>query len=102
VLHLLIDTRNFTTALHSLPAAALLRMDAGEAERAVELYALASSYPFVANSRWFEDIAGREIAAAAEALPPEVGARAEERGQAKDLWATVKELLEELGGSPIG
>jgi tetratricopeptide (TPR) repeat protein len=102
VFHLLIDTRNFTTALHSLPAAALLWMDAGEVERAVELYALASSYPFVANSRWFEDVAGREISAAAETLPPEVVACAQERGQSRDLWATVQELLEELGGSPPG
>jgi hypothetical protein len=102
VLRLLIDTRNSTTALHSLAAAALLRMDAGEAERAVQLYALASSYPFVANSRWFEEIAGQETAAAAETLPPDVVARAHERGRARDLWATVEELLEELGGSPPG
>ena len=65
-------------------------------ERAVELYALASRYPYVANSRWFEDVAGREIAAAAEALPPGVIARAQARGRTRDLWATVEELLGEL------
>jgi len=53
----------------------------------------------VANSRWFEDVAGREIAAAAEALPPEVVAAAQERGRARDLWATVEELLDELQNS---
>jgi hypothetical protein len=51
----------------------------------------------VANSRWFADIAGNEIAAAAESLPPEVVARAQERGRARDLWATVEALLDELG-----
>jgi hypothetical protein len=56
----------------------------------------------VANSRWFEDVAGREITAAAEALPPEVVARAQERGQSRNLWATVEELLGELGGPPPG
>jgi hypothetical protein len=35
-------------------------------------YRLASRYPFVANSRWFEDVAGKHIAATAETLPPEV------------------------------
>lgn len=31
-------------------------------------------------------------------LPPEVVAAAQERGRARDLDATVAELLEELGG----
>jgi hypothetical protein len=53
-------------------------------------------YPDVADLHWFEDVAGREIAAAAEALPPEVAAAAQERGRARDLWATAEELLEEL------
>ena len=88
--------------LQSLPAMALLLLDQGSRDRAIELYALASRDPYVANSRWFEDVAGREIAAAAEALPPEAVARAQERGRARDLWATVEELLGELGGAPSG
>jgi hypothetical protein len=49
------------------------------------------------NSRWFEDVAGRRIAAAAETLPPEVVAVAQERGQARDTAATVAELLAAFG-----
>ena len=64
----------------------------------VELYALAASYPFVGKSRWFEDVAGKEIAAAAEGLPPEVVAAAQQHGRARDLWETAKELAVELGG----
>jgi hypothetical protein len=45
----------------------------------------------VANSRWFEDVAGREIAGAAEALPLEVVAVAQERGR-------VEKRLDELAG----
>jgi hypothetical protein len=71
--------------------------DQGKTEQAVELYALASRYPYVANSRWFEDVAGRHIAAAAATLSPDVVAAAQERGRARDLDATVKELLAELG-----
>jgi hypothetical protein len=50
----------------------------------------------VANSRWFEDVAGKHIAAVAATLSPEVVAVARERGRARDLEATVAELLAEL------
>ena len=79
-----------------LPAIALLLANRGEKERAVELYALASGYPHVANSRWFEDVAGRQVAVVASTLPPEVAAAAQERGRARDLWQTAEELLTEL------
>jgi DNA-binding SARP family transcriptional activator/predicted ATPase len=82
---------------YALPGIALLLSEEGEVERAIELYALASRHPFVAHSRWFGDVAGRHIAAAAQALPPHAVAAAQERGRARDLWATVRELLSELG-----
>jgi DNA-binding SARP family transcriptional activator/predicted ATPase len=97
-LRLVAETRQFMSSLFALPAAALLLADAGEVERAVELYALASRYGLVGNSQFFEDIAGRQIAAAAAELPAEVVAAAQARGRARDLEATVMELLEELEG----
>jgi hypothetical protein len=75
----------FRPRLHALAASAVILADRGERERAVELYALASRYPFVANSRLFEDIAGKHVATAAEGLPPEVVAAAQDRGRARDL-----------------
>ena len=51
----------------------------------------------MAKSRSFEDVAGQHIAAAAATLPPEVVTAAQERGRARDLEATVAELLAELG-----
>jgi hypothetical protein len=63
----------------------------------VEVYALASRYPHVANTQYYEDIAGKHIAAIAATLPPDVVAAAQARGQARDLDATVAELLVELG-----
>ncbi len=83
--------------MFTLPATALLLADQDKVEQAVEVYALTSCNPFVANSRWFEDVAGRHIAAVASTLPPEVVAAAQERGRARDLKATVQELLDELG-----
>jgi tetratricopeptide (TPR) repeat protein len=85
----------FVPLLCALAGIALLLADEGEAEHAVELYALAQTYPFVANSRWFEDVAGHEIAAIAASLPPDA---AQARGQAQDLWQTAADLLEELSG----
>jgi hypothetical protein len=80
-----------------VPAIALLLADEGETERAVELHALASRYAVVANSQWFDDVSGKHIAAVANTLPPEAVAAAQERGRARDLVATMEELLEELG-----
>ena len=84
--------------IQSVAATALLLADAGEHEQAVEIYALASRYPYVANSRWFEDVFGRHIDAVAATLPPDVVEAARDRGRARDLEATVKELLAELEG----
>jgi hypothetical protein len=83
-------------ALFGLVAAARLLADEGENERAVELYALASRYPFVANSRWFEDVAGVQITALAATLPEAVITAARRRGRERELDATVRELLSEL------
>jgi hypothetical protein len=82
--------------LWALPAAGLLLAGAGETERAVELYALASRYPFVSKSCWFEDVVGREIFELAAALPPGVLSTIQERARAQDLEAAVADLLVEL------
>jgi predicted ATPase len=96
-LRLAVEGKGFFALTFAFPAMGLLLADEGEVERAVELYALASQCPFVANSRWFEDVAGRHVAAAAASLPPEAVAAAQERGRARDPWATAQELLVELG-----
>ena len=70
----------------------------GRPERAVELHALALRYPFIANSRWCQDVFGKPMAAAAASLPPEVVAAAQARGRALDLRATAEELAAELEG----
>ena len=93
-----VEIKAFQTLVSALPVMALVLADEGEPERAVELYALSSRYGLVANSRWFEDVAGKQILAVAETLPPEVVAAAQERGRARDLWATAEELLAEFEG----
>jgi tetratricopeptide (TPR) repeat protein len=75
---------------------ALLLAAEDQRELAVELYALSCRYPMVKNSQWFEDVVGKHIAAIAASLPPDVVAAAQERGRARDMEATVRELLAEL------
>jgi hypothetical protein len=70
----------------------------GEIERAVELYACASRYPLVSESRWFAEVVGDEIAATAATLPAERIVALEARGRVRDLEAAAAELLAELCG----
>ena len=86
----------FLPLLFAIPLAALLAADRGEEKRAVELYALASRYSFVANSRWCQDVFGRRIKAVAATLPSDVVAAAQARGQSRDLWAAAKALSAEI------
>jgi hypothetical protein len=80
----------------ALPGVALLLAQADDVARAVEIWALARCHPFVANSRWFEDVAGRELEALAATLPLEVAEAAQARGRTLDLWQTAATLLTEL------
>jgi tetratricopeptide (TPR) repeat protein len=92
-----VETESFSAILVALPMIPPLLADQGQGERAVELYALVlSQIPAVSNSRWFEDVAGRHITSVAESLPPDVVAAAQARGRARDLWAAVTELVDEL------
>ena len=95
-LQIVSQNRFFWWQIHAQTSCALVLGNEGEAERAVELYALASCYPYVANSRWYEDVVGKHIAAVAATLPPEVVSSSQERGCARDLWETAEELLNEL------
>lgn len=60
---------------------ARLLAEQGKEERAVEVYALVTRYPYVANSCWYRDLVGQRIAEVAAALPPDVVTAAQERGR---------------------
>jgi predicted ATPase/DNA-binding SARP family transcriptional activator len=86
----------FMPVMYGLPIAALLLADRGAVERAVEVYACVSRYGFVANSRWFEDVAGQQLRAMAASLPAEAVESAEEQGRSQDWDVMAAELLSEL------
>jgi hypothetical protein len=91
-------TWDLTYLIEVLPAAALCLLDEGAIERAVEVYELARTLPVIGNSAWVQDVAGKPIAEAAKGLPFDVVAAARERGRARDMLATCRELAEEFGG----
>ena len=98
-LEITLAKQNYMNLVHILPLIAVVLTDEEQDslnERAVELYALAKSHPFIANSSLFEDIAGKHITAATAHLPADVVARAQERGRALDWWETAETLLDEL------
>lgn len=78
------------TALSSL---ALLRIEEGDAETAVELYAAASQNGHVANSRWYGDVIGQKVEAAADSLSAALIESAQERGSAQSWRTVLRELL---------
>ncbi len=91
-----IEIGAFLPLLFAIPLAALLTADRGETERAIELYASASRYSFVANSRWCKDVFGRHIMAVAATLPSDVVAAAQAREQSRNLWAAAYTLMAEM------
>jgi DNA-binding SARP family transcriptional activator/predicted ATPase len=96
------ELRSFMSVMYALPATALFLTYAGDVARAIEVWVLATRYAFVANSRWFEDVVGRHVrAAAAEVLTPEQIAAATARGETLDPWDTANELLQHLDGMAL-
>ena len=92
----LCQEKNFFRLLTALPGIARWQLAHGLVEQAITTYTVAAQYPFVANSRWFADVAGNEITSAAQKLPPEQYQAAVERARKVDLWETAVSLLEEL------
>jgi len=95
------STRDFCSVLpfiYCLPIAALIAADDGQSKRATELYSLAKQYAHIANSRWFNEIACRELDGVIASLPPEVASAAEARGRELDVWETADQLLLDLVG----
>jgi hypothetical protein len=91
-----IDEHSIYALLYCLPIAALLAADDGNGIRAIELYGTAQRFNHISNSRWFADVACRELDEVAAALLPDVAAAALVKGQSLDVWETADLLLLEL------
>ena len=71
--------------------------EAGHGERALELFALAARYPFVANSAIFQNLVGKPMEDLGDTLPVEIVSAARERGSGLDLWTVIGDL----GSDPL-
>jgi DNA-binding SARP family transcriptional activator/predicted ATPase len=89
------EVPDFISLLYTLAVMALLLIDVGEMERAVEVYGLVSRYRFAANSLWFEQVFGQYVEAGAAHLSAEAETAARDRGAALDPWQAAKRLRED-------
>jgi tetratricopeptide (TPR) repeat protein len=87
------STGSWQASLGLIGKTALILARQGEVEKGVELYALATRYPYLGNSRFWEATAGQYIAKCADELPEEVVTAAKERGIQRDLNEAVRELF---------
>jgi tetratricopeptide (TPR) repeat protein len=91
------DEQSGAMPIRVLPSAALWLASNEKVEWATELYALAERYPHVANSHWAQSVFGQPLIENAKTCLSEQEIwQAKERGRARDLQATVRELLDEL------
>lgn len=90
-----LETKIIYGVIYSLPAAARLFV-ATQPELAIEIYAAACQFGYVANSRIFADVVGNYIAASARTLPPGVVTAAQLRGQQADPWVVAQAILDRL------
>jgi tetratricopeptide (TPR) repeat protein len=88
--------RIYYPLIFTVPGVAMLLAAIGDAARAVEIWTFAQCHPYIANSKWFQDVVGQELDALAASLPPEVAEAARERGRTLDLWEEAAVLLAEL------
>jgi tetratricopeptide (TPR) repeat protein len=95
VLELAVKAQWVRAVLHALTGLAHLLARAGEPERALELLALILDHP--ASHQEFASRAARLEAELRVELPPDVVEAALERGRARELDATVAELLSKSG-----
>jgi hypothetical protein len=90
-----LETQTHARVKVALLGFALLYADEGKVEEAVRLHALVNRYPYVANSRWFADIAGDRLEAVAAELPATSAEQARQQGRNLDLWETAQSLISE-------
>jgi tetratricopeptide (TPR) repeat protein len=93
VLKLATEAHSVRAVLNSLTGIAHLLAQAGEQKRALELLVLILGHP--ASDQFHKGKSARLQAELTVALPQDVVAAAQERGRARDLDATVAELLAE-------
>ena len=92
VLDFSVSNRSFLHVIAALTQTALWLAAEDQVEKAVELYALASTHDYVSQSRWFADLIGKPIAKRAANLSDDAVSAAKSRGLQTNLWQTASLL----------
>lgn len=87
------EIRAFMPMMLAVPLHALLYLAQGQPEPAAQLQALAWRYPFVAHSRWFDDIAGRYLTEALAPLPATTLQAVQEAGRIQPLTTALTPFI---------
>jgi hypothetical protein len=90
------DKTHSWKSVHAAMTAALLFLEQGETNLALEWWAMARQDAGIASAPYYEDIVGHRMAAAAGNLPAEIAAGAEERSRAHNLATAPAALLADL------
>ena len=94
------ETGSWQACLHLIGKTALFMASQGNVELGVEVYTLATNYPYLGNSIYWEDCVGKPMAELAEGIPEAARIAAIERGRKRDLHKTVRELCAWIRSSP--
>jgi tetratricopeptide (TPR) repeat protein len=86
------ETGSWQACLQVVGKTAFFMALQGEVERGVEVYALATSYPYLGNSIFWMDSVGKQMTKLAAGLSEEGRIASIERGRKRDLRETVREL----------
>ena len=76
-----LEIRSYRGVLMAITGSALLELDRGNVAHAIALYSTGGMQPLVSLSAWFADVAGKEIAAAANQLSVGIAANARRNGE---------------------
>jgi predicted ATPase/DNA-binding SARP family transcriptional activator len=86
----------YQTAAMVLIGIALLLIDEGQVERAIELDEVTQRFPLIEKSPWYNGLLRRLLDQLVCNVTSETVRAARERGRQRDLFATVQELLQEI------
>jgi len=100
-LHIAAETGSWQACLSVVGRTALILAMQGEVEQGIELYALATGYPYLGNSIYWEDSVGKQMAELVAGIPEVTRIAATERGRKRVLYQTVRELCTWIRTSPL-
>lgn len=92
----LIASKTFFPTSLTLSLFILVALERNDYAEAIELHEVASSVPFLANSRWFIDVFSQPVQEVAQKLDPKLVKTAQARGQALGFWKTVAAQIQQF------